>query len=253
MSKLRVSAISYLNTVPFIYGLQNSSILSKIDMAFDVPSVCAQRLQNNTADIGIVPVAVIPSLPEYHIISDFCIGAKGKVRTVALFSNANLDEIKTIYLDGDSRTSALLVKILAHKFWKIQPEFKPLETKKLDEQNAGFMLIGDKVFDAEKQFSYSFDLSEEWYRFKRMPFVFAAWTANKKLDEQFLNEFNDALAFGVNNISAAIQQQSNGIDKKTAEEYFEKYISYNFDLLKRQGLTEFWNLALEEINHDRVK
>ena len=252
MSKVRVSAISYLNTIPFIYGLQNSSILSKIDMAFDVPSVCAQRLQNNTADIGIVPVAIIPSLPEHHIISNYCIGAKGKVRTVALFSNSNINEIKTIYLDGDSRTSALLVKILAHKFWKIYPEFKPLEIKNLDEQNAGFMLIGDKVFDAERQFAHSFDLSEEWYKFKNLPFVFAAWSANNKLDEHFLNEFNDALAFGVNNIQAAIKLHSNGIDKKTAEEYFEKYISYNFDALKRQGLIEFWNLALEEINHDRV-
>ena len=253
MSKVRVSAISYLNTIPFIYGLKNSSISSKIDMTCDVPSICAQRLQNNTADIGIVPVAVIPSLPEYHIISAYCIGAKGKVRTVALFSNSNISEIETIYLDGDSRTSALLVKILAHKFWKIYPKFKPLETKNFDEQNAGFMLIGDKIFDAEKQFVHSFDLSEEWYKFTEMPFVFAAWTANKKLDEQFLHEFNEALMFGVNNIHAAIEQNSNGIDKKTAEEYFEKYISYNFDALKRQGLTEFWNLALEEINHDRVR
>jgi len=253
MSKVRISAISYLNTIPFIYGLQNSSVSSKIDMAFDVPSVCAQRLLNNTADIGIIPVAVIPSLPDYYIISNYCIGATGKVRTVAMFSNSNINEIKTIYLDSDSRTSALLVQILAHKFWKIYPEFKPLTVRNFDEKNAGFMLIGDKVFDAEKRFAHIFDLSEEWYKFKKMPFVFAAWTSNKKLDKQFLSEFNDALAFGVNNIRAAIQQHSNGIDKKTAEEYFEKYISYDFDALKRKGLTEFWELALEEINRDRVR
>ncbi|MDR1984759.1 MAG: menaquinone biosynthesis protein [Prevotellaceae bacterium] len=253
MSKVRVSAISYLNTIPFIYGLQNSSIISKIDITFDVPSTCAQRLHNNTTDIGIVPVAVIPSLPEYHIISNFCIGAIGKVRTVALFSNSNIDQIKTIYLDNDSRTSALLVQILAHKYWKITPEFKPLDILKHDEENAGFMLIGDKVFDAEKQFKYSFDLSEEWYKFKKMPFVFATWTANKKLDEQFLHEFNAALAFGINNIHDAVKHQSNGIDKKTAIEYFEKNISFDFDSLKRQGLTEFWNLALEEIKRDRVR
>lgn len=253
MSKIRVSAISYLNTIPFIYGLQNSSVLSEIDMGFDVPSVCANRLQNDTADIGIVPVAIIPSLPEYHIISDYCIGATGKVRTVAMFSNFNISEIKTIYLDSDSRTSALLVQVLARRFWKIYPEFKPLDKKYFNEPYSGFMLIGDKAFNAEKQFLYSFDLSEEWHKFKKLPFVFATWTANKKLDEQFLCRFNEALKFGVNNIQAAIEQHSNGIDKKTAKEYFEKYISYNFDLLKRQGLAEFWNIALEEITHDRVR
>ncbi|MDR0420778.1 MAG: menaquinone biosynthesis protein [Prevotellaceae bacterium] len=253
MSKVKVSAISYLNTVPFIYGLQNSSIMSKIDITFDVPSTCAKRLQNNTADIGIVPVAIIPSLPEYHIISNFCIGSTGKVRTVALFSNSNIDKIKTVYLDNDSRTSALLVQILAHKYWKITAEFKSLDALWYDEENAGFMLIGDKAFEAEKRFKYSFDLSDEWHKFKKMPFVFAAWTANKKLDEDFLCEFNAALAFGINNIPKAIEMQNNGIDKKTAIEYFEKNISFEFDSLKRQGLTEFWNLALEEIKHDRVR
>jgi chorismate dehydratase len=252
MSKVKVSAISYLNTIPFIYGLQNSSILSKIDITFDVPSTCAKRLQNNTADIGIVPVAVIPSLPEYHIISNFCIGSTGKVRTVAMFSNSDIDRIKTIYIDNDSRTSALLVQILAHKYWKIAVEFKPFDVKR-NEENAGFMLIGDKAFEAEKQFKYSFDLSNEWYKFKKMPFVFAAWTANKKLDEDFLREFNAALAFGIRNIPNAVEIQSNGIDKQTAIEYFEKNISFEFDSLKRQGLTEFWNLALEEIKHDRVR
>jgi chorismate dehydratase len=227
--------------------------MSKIDMAFDVPSTCAQRLQNNTADIGIVPVAIVPSLPEYHIISNYCIGSVGKVRTVALFSNSEINKIKTVYLDNDSRTSAMLVQILARKYWKISPEFKPFDAEKFDENDAGFMLIGDKAFDAEKQFLHTFDLGEEWYKFKKIPFVFATWTANKKLDEQFLHEFNSALTFGVNNTKSAVEQQSNGIDKETAIEYFEKYISYDFDSLKRQGLTEFWNLALEEIKRDRVR
>jgi chorismate dehydratase len=253
MAKIRVSAISYLNTIPFVYGLLNSPVLSKIDIAFDVPSTCAKRLHDNTADIGIVPVAVVPSLPEYHIISNFCIGAAGKVRTVALFSHYDINNIQTIYLDGDSLTSALLVRILANKYWKISPQFKPLDTAKFSEKNAGFMLIGDKVFEAEKQFPIIYDLSEEWYKFKKLPFVFATWTANKKLDEDFLQEFNAALTFGANNIPAAVEQHSNGIDKKTAIEYFEKYISYDFDSLKRQGLTEFWNLALEEIKRDRVR
>ncbi|MDR1348753.1 MAG: menaquinone biosynthesis protein [Prevotellaceae bacterium] len=253
MSKVKVSAISYLNTVPFIYGLQNSSVLSKIDIAFDVPSTCAKRLQNNTADIGIVPVAVIPLLQQYYIISNFCIGAKGKVRTVALFSNSSIDRIKTVYLDNDSRTSALLVRILAHEYWKISVEFKPLDILRYDEENAGFMLIGDKAFDAEKLFKHSFDLSEEWYKFKKLPFVFATWTANKKLDKDFLCEFNAALAFGIKNIPNAVEMQSNGIDKKTAIEYFEQNISFEFDSLKRQGLTEFWNLALEELKRDRVR
>jgi hypothetical protein len=78
--KLRVTAVSYLNTKPFIYGIFRSELSDLIDLSLDIPSVCAQKLASGAADLALAPVAVIPDLPESYLVSDFCIGATGPVK-----------------------------------------------------------------------------------------------------------------------------------------------------------------------------
>src|SRR5262245_24497557 len=121
--KIKVSAVSYLNSKPFIYGLEHSEVKNEIDLQLDVPSTCAAKLFEDKVDLGLVPVAVLPDLDEYHIITDYCIGADGEVGSVLLLSEVPLNEIKTILLDYQSMTSVVLVQILADKFWKIQPSW----------------------------------------------------------------------------------------------------------------------------------
>ena len=68
MTKIKISAVSYTNTLPFIYGLENSKIINHIELSKDIPSVCAKKLISNKVDIGLVPVAIIPKLNNYEII-----------------------------------------------------------------------------------------------------------------------------------------------------------------------------------------
>ncbi|RYE21766.1 MAG: radical SAM protein, partial [Sphingobacteriaceae bacterium] len=103
--KIRISAVSYTNTKPFIYGLQHNSIQNKIDLSLDTPSDCAQKLIDNQADIGLIPVAAVLSLPYWQIVSDYCIGAIGAVNSVFIFSNCPIEEAEEIQLDPESRSS----------------------------------------------------------------------------------------------------------------------------------------------------
>ena len=118
MQKLRISAVSYLNSLPFVYGIKNSGFLKNIELSLDVPSVCADKLISGKADIGLVPVAAIPLIKNARIVSDFCIGADGKVQSVLLISRKPLQEIQKVYLDLESRTSVGLAKVLAKEYWK---------------------------------------------------------------------------------------------------------------------------------------
>ena len=110
MNKFRVSAISYTNTKPFVYGLKHSKIIDQIELYFDIPADCARKLIEDKIDIGIVPVAALLLIPDYHIIADYCIGAVGPVNSVFIFSKKPIDQIKTIRLDLQSRTSNNLAK-----------------------------------------------------------------------------------------------------------------------------------------------
>jgi chorismate dehydratase len=239
--------MSYLNASPFVHGLKHSEIIDHIDLQYNTPAECAVRLLNKDADIGIVPSAVIPSIPDKKIISDYCIGASGNVRSVVICSNQPISEIKTLYLDFESRTSVLLAQLLLNDYWKI--EVTPVQLKSLDDidphkKDAAYVLIGDKVFDYENKFEYKSDLAQAWIDFTGLPFVFAAWTAVTPLTDNFITMFNNALSAGLANIPAAVNEHKHSLDYQTAIKYLTENIDYNFDFAKQKALAEFWNMVL---------
>jgi chorismate dehydratase len=247
MDKIRISAVKYANTYPFIYGLKESGFEKRVTLETDHPADCASKLINNSVDIGLIPVAVLPLLKEYHIIGDYCIGANGNVRTVMLLSNCPFGDIKNIYLDYRSRSSVNLTKVLAKNSWK--RDFRWINTtKEFDFINIGFneavVLIGDQCFEFENSFIYKIDLAMEWKKFSGLPFVFACWTSNKYIDPAFIKEFNDALRLGVNNIDAVVEMFGNtgSITGKTLKNYLTENIDFKFNDEKKAGLKLFLEL-----------
>jgi len=211
---------------------------SDFTISRDVPSVCANKLINGEVDLGLIPVAMIPQVPKATIISDYCIGSIGKVNTVLLMSKVPLESIKKVYLDTESRTSVNLVKVLARKYWLTNWEYDNLPIDYATNKNIESMvLIGDKTQES-LSFPYQYDLSEAWYNMTGKAFVFAAWVANKKLPQEFINRFNEALKQGLDRIPESIKKYNNGI-KYNLEEYLSKYISYPFDNDKKEALKLF--------------
>jgi chorismate dehydratase len=247
MDKIRISAVKYANTYPFMYGLIESGFDKKVILETDHPADCAAKLIGGKADLGLIPVAVLPLMKEYHIISDYCIGANRNVKTVMLLSNCPFEDINQIYLDYRSRSSVNLTKVLAKNFWK--KEYKWVNTSKaFDFINIGLneavVLIGDQCFEYENSFRYKTDLATEWKNFSGLPFVFACWASNKILDNDFISEFNQALSLGVNNIDAVVEKFGNNgvITGKALHSYLVENIDFNFNDEKKAGLKLFLEL-----------
>lgn len=244
MDKIKISAISYLNTSPFIYGIQESGFLSNYEMEMDYPAACAEKLIHNKVDIGIVPIAILPLLKHYTILSDYCIGANGAAGSVLLYSQVPLQEIENIYLDYQSRSSIALVQIIAKHFWKISPNWIKAETGYEEEifgTTAG-VIIGDRTFSMKNKYKYAYDLSEEWQHFTGFPFVFACWITNKELPLQFTDAFRKAIKYGIDNKQKLIQELEK--DNKSAIDiahYLNNCISYELDEAKRKGMQLFLN------------
>lgn len=236
--------MSYLNTLPLIYGLKKyNKFLESVEIQEDIPSVCADKLISGKVDIGLIPIAEIRKLINPQIISNFCIGAVGKVDTVLLLSDVPINKIKTIFLDYHSRTSVNLLKILIKKFWKINVKY--IDAKKGFEENikgaSAGIIIGDRAFKYSEKYKFVYDLPQEWMKFTKLPFVFAAWVSNKEIDDSFVSEFNNALKYGLSNKQTVIEnykkQNPNGnID---IEDYLNNKISYSLDVEKRRGMELF--------------
>ncbi len=196
---IRISAVSYTNTIPFIYGLEHSQISNKISLSLDVPFKCAEKLRKNEVDIGLIPVAEMFKMPAYQLISNYCIGADGPVNSVFIFSNAPIAEVTHLQLDPQSRTSNMLAKVLIKNFWKLNPVYLAYaDDYALSKQNkTAFVQIGDRTFGQINKHKYVYDLAAEWKNFTGLPFVFAAWVANKPISDDFLIEFNQAIKYGL--------------------------------------------------------
>jgi chorismate dehydratase len=242
--KIRISAVKYANTYPFIYGLAETGFDKKVILTTDHPAQCAEKLINDIVDIGLIPVASLPGLKEYHIITDYCLGAYGKVKTVLLLSNCRFDEIRTINLDYHSRSSVNLARVLAKNAWK--KEFTWNNTSESFDfinipVNEAVVLIGDRCFEYENRFRYKIDLAEEWYKFTGLPFAFACWTANKKIPDDFLREFNEALGTGVNNIPAVVEKygKSGVIRGENLKTYLTENMNFDLNDDKRKAISLF--------------
>lgn len=241
--KIRIGAVSYLNTKPLIFGFEQGMMRNEIDLVMNYPSRIADMLLNDVIDVGLVPVTAIPEIKNPHIISDYCIGCDGEVGSVGLFSDVPLPKIRKILLDYQSRSSVELLKILIAEYWKIDPAIEMTT----DDYRGGIkgdtagLVIGDRAFEMRKSTRYMFDLGSAWKNFTGLPFVFAAWVSNKNLDEPFIASFNEANLAGLEHIDEIVVRNPFPLFDLGA--YYTNYISYYLDKNKRRGMQLFLQKA----------
>jgi chorismate dehydratase len=148
LSKIRVAAVSYLNTKPLLYGIKHHPIINEIDLVEDYPSKIAQLLIDDKVDIGLIPVAATTKLSNWKIVSDYCIGCDGPVASVCLFSEVPVEKIENVLLDYQSRTSINLAKILLKEYWKKEVRFINATGEDYREHISGAtagVVIGDRA------------------------------------------------------------------------------------------------------------
>lgn len=231
-----------MNTVPLLYGIEHSPVIDEIELSVNYPSVLAQQLQSGAIDVALLPVAVIPTIPDAQIISDYGIAADGNVASVAIFSHVPIEEVTTVYLDYQSRTSVMLARLLLRDYWKVNVELKPAKEDFIDNigDNEAAVIIGDRALQQLRNFKYVYDLSEGWKEHTGLPFVFAAWVANKELPEQFISDFNQANGAGLENIDQIVAGTL--FTEYDLKKYYTESIHYLVDDEKKKGLNKFLEL-----------
>lgn len=234
MEKIKISAVSYTNTKPFIYGIERSEVKNQIDLSLDIPSDCAAKLIEGKVDIGLIPVAAIPFVPNANIIGSYCIGSVGAVNSVFIFSKVSFDEIKTVKLDLQSRTSNNLAKVLLKFHFKVEVEF----TTNQDEVTDAIVLIGDRTFGRTADFAFAYDMGEEWMKFTGLPFVYAAWVANKEISRNFIEDFDAALKLGLAHRQQVLVELPK-IPNFDLEDYFFNKLNFDLTDQKRKALNLF--------------
>ena len=246
---VRVSIVSYLNSQPFLHALQNQQTNLDMTLERDIPSVCAAKVLEGSADVGLIPVAVLPGLSHYEILTNHCIGCVGEVGSVLLMSEVPIDQIKEIYLDYQSRTSVRLLRILCERHWQVSPQWlkaEPGYENQIKGERAG-LVIGDRTFGMMDRFPYIYDLGAEWFAHTGLPFVFACWVANRPIEKAWKDQFTKVIASGIAQKEEVIQSLEKEVSKDIpVRDYLTNKISYDLNEEKRKGLDLFLNLVAEQ-------
>ncbi|HEX6822763.1 MAG TPA: menaquinone biosynthesis protein [Candidatus Sulfotelmatobacter sp.] len=176
MRKLRISAISYLNTAPLMWDFEHGDAGSHFEISYTIPSACARALADGSADIGIIPAAAYTQIPRLQILPDVAIASRQAVRSILLVSKVPVEKIRSVALDESSMTSVALAKLLL-QWLGLNPQYDSMQPdieKMLSAHDAG-LLIGDPALQVDRTRYCTLDLAEEWIRVTGKPFVFAFW------------------------------------------------------------------------------
>lgn len=240
LNKIKVSAVSYMNTIPFMRGIEaHPELLDYAEIGTDIPSVCAQKLIEGKVDLGLVPVAALLAMPDYHIIGDYCIGSVGAVDSVFIFSKKPIEEINTLRLDSHSRTSNNLARVLLKNYWQVPVTL-------VEGEADAYVLIGDRTFGKTAVEPYAYDLGEAWMNFTGLPFAYAVWAANKELSPTFIELFNKALKTGVEGRKTYMHDIPK-VDNFDIQRYLMESIDYDLTAEKRKAI-QLFHRYIQELN-----
>ena len=233
--------VSYLNTRPLLLGMEQSPFKERIELMKAYPAQIAQALLDDTIDIGLVPVAVMPLLKHPQLVSKYVIGTEGEVASVALFSQVPMDQIEKVYLDYQSRTSVALAKILFKQFWKKEVEFLNATEGYINQINGNTagIIIGDRALVSLDKFEHIYDLGLAWKAYSGLPFVFAAWVANKPIPLEFMEAFDAANGYGLSHLEDVIALIPANEQVYDLHKYYTENISYELTPEKKAGLDKF--------------
>ncbi|MDP9268701.1 MAG: menaquinone biosynthesis protein [Acidobacteriota bacterium] len=258
-SRLRVSAISFLNTAPLMWGFDHEDLRRQFEVHYTVPAACAQELRAGVADIGIIPVIAYQTIPDLAVIPGVSIAANGPVRSILLVSKKPLDEIKTIAADSSSRTSVALCRVLLRKWHDGQRLFTAMEPKlpNMLAENDAALIIGDPALTVDRSRYLCYDLAEEWTRHTGKPFVFAFWAVRKaavvgpghgrKLDLPRIFQTSRDHGLLPENVEKLAREWAPrvGISEAEVKSYLTESIDYSLDDAQLEGMQLFFQYAVE--------
>ena len=267
MTKLRISIVQYLNTAPLVWSFTNGPLRGKYDLSFTVPSQCAEQLRAGNADVAIIPAIEYQRIDDLVILPDMAIASKKQVRSLLIISKKPIEQVKSFALDGSSRSTQALSRILCAERWKVAPQFfeAPPDLSAMLKQADAALLIGDPALriavgmereswpGAEGQticqaatlgitsseLLYVYDVVGEWRTLTGLPAVLAVWAARRDVaSPEVATDFLASRDFGLSRISEICFDAARELElpQPALESYLRHNIDFSLDGENRRGL-----------------
>jgi chorismate dehydratase len=234
--------------VPLVWGFVKGPQQGRFDLSFALPSECAERVRRGEADIGIVPVAELPSLG-LEVIRGTGIACRGPVRSILLVSKKPLGAIRTLAADSGSRTSVALAQIVLEQRYGAEPEVipHPADLDRMLAKADAALIIGDPALklDPATLPHRVLDLGAEWVEMTGLPMVFAAWAGRPEIvTPDLAGIFAESYAYGQAHLDEiAAEAEQRGIPAHVAKHYLTEHIAFELGDREYDGMNLFLSYA----------
>lgn len=264
---VRIAAIRFLNPAPLMWDFTHpplaKQLLTRYKLDWMLPSACADALADDSADLGLVPIAALATNTTLQPLSGSTIASKHHVRSLILVHRVHhsLDNIRTIAADTASRATLAYTKILFRMRRNTQATFLPAvaDLDRMLEAADAALLIGDAALLAlEEQVNRHertgeelvyLDLAELWREQTGLAWVSAIWAAAPKLrvTTELMADLDQSRIHGLANIDELVREWGGKlpISEKTIRTYLTKNIHYTLDDECVEGIRGFFRLAAE--------
>jgi chorismate dehydratase len=246
-----VCAVSYLNTVPLVWGMLHGPQRERFDLSFSLPSECAARLESGAADIGIVP-SIEVARQGLVIIPGAGIACRGPVRSILLVTKVPPGRIRSMALDSSSRSSAMLARIVLSRRYGVAPRTvsMPPDLPAMLESADAALVIGDPALrlDPERLGLAALDLGGEWCEMTGLPMVFAVWACRREaLAADLEKAFAGSCRFGLEHLDDIVRLEaaSRSFPEALIRDYFTRHIVLELGEREYAGMRLFVQYARE--------
>lgn len=243
---IRAYGVDFLNARPLWESLRDEELKDRLQLNLAVPSELARAVAEDEADVGLLPVAAAATIGDLRLLRNMAIGARGKVRSVAIVAERPIHELTSVALDLSSRTSVVLARLLLQRR-KLSPKFfgaKPADAIPQIQGTTGALIIGDPALMVETKYRHRLDLAEDWLEWTGLPFVFAAWFAREgRVSREQEDIFRVAKQKGLARTDAIAKEHAarTGLDEASLRSYLTETIRYDLGDEEMKGLERFWS------------
>lgn len=237
----RFAVLPYCNAAPLVYYIPD--FCPSTSLVEKYPREMSYELKSNRVDAALVPIVDFLSDEKLRMVPGLGICADGPVESVLLRSQKPLDEVRSIRLFPESRTSNALIQVLLFQYFGGNHDIS--FTANGEETDAAVM-IGDKAL-CESQTDYTYDLSDMWSRQTNLPFVFAVWACRADmLDRTNISSIlRKTKEKGCDNISVLSRYHSErlNLDPDYVQHYLTECLYYDIGPREVESMKLFQELA----------
>lgn len=236
---LRIGGVKYLNAAPLCDALD----AQRFDIRRDHPSVVARMLREGEVDVALVPVAaLLADGAPFRVVPGVCIGAEGPVDSVLLVGRTPPERWERLLLDGVSRSSAALTRVLlagplGERLESVELiDAPPGQALELAGPADGALVIGDAARQLPDELEQRIDLAEVWHQWTGLPAVFAVWAGRPDLPREAIAALREAARKGLAELCARYEGEDLA--------YLSERLRYRLDDRALMGLRRFAALGL---------